>query len=126
MNQSNWPGLIHPRGGSLFPPLSGFRRFAPRLIELNNPFAGSIQVIPVRDCYSFLPRQHPLITFQQQWFGFDVFLLSSKAGAKQAVGAESLPVIGLLFAGELQGFVREGFTLGARSGAPSSAQPSAS
>ena len=97
---------------SLLPPLGGFLRLAPRLIELDDPFAGAVQVIPVRDADPVFPRQHPLIAFEQQRFGFGVFLLSGQAGAQQALGAESLPVIRLLLSIELQGLAREGLALG--------------
>ena len=49
----------------LFAPFGRLLRLTPRLIELNNPFAGAIQVIPFRDVYPVFPRQHPLITFEQ-------------------------------------------------------------
>jgi hypothetical protein len=62
---------------------------------------GAVKIIPVRDSYPVLLRCHPLVTFEQQRFGFGVSLLSSQAGAQQALGAESLPVIGLLLPIEL-------------------------
>jgi hypothetical protein len=46
----------------------------PILTELDNPFAGTVQVIPVRDLYPVLPRHHPLIVFEQQRFGFLVLV----------------------------------------------------
>jgi len=37
-------------------PFGGFLRLAPRLIELHDPFAGAVQMIPVRDGHPVLPR----------------------------------------------------------------------
>src|SRR3989442_489946 len=95
---------------SLLSPLSGFLRLAPRLIKLDDPFMGTVQVIPVRDSHPCFPRQHALITFEQQRFRCGVFLLSSQAGAQQALGAESLPFVRqLLF--KRQGLARERLAL---------------
>ena len=93
-------------------PFSGLLRLSPVLIELNDPFAGAIQVIPIRDSNVIFSFCHPLITFDQQVFRFDVFLLPSQAGAQQTLGAESLPVIRLLPSIKLQRLAREGLTFG--------------
>ena len=45
---------------SLLPPRGSFRRLAPGLIELDEPFAGAVQMIPVRNSHSLFPRQHNL------------------------------------------------------------------
>jgi hypothetical protein len=37
-------------------PLRGFRRFAPILIQLHDPFAGAVEVIPVEDVYPIFSR----------------------------------------------------------------------
>src|ERR1700722_3882786 len=96
----------------VLPPLRGFFRFAPCLVQLNDRYAGAIQVILVGDCDPFPSRHHPLIAFEQQRFRFGVFLLSSQAGSQQALGAESLPVVRLVLAIELKGLAREGLALG--------------
>src|ERR1700723_2998896 len=77
----------------LLPPFGSFLRLAPILIQLDQPFTRAVKVVPFRDVYPVLPRQHPRIPFQQQRFRLGIFLLSSQAGAKQALDAESLPVV---------------------------------
>jgi hypothetical protein len=49
------------------------------------------------------------MAFDPQRVGFGVFLLSSQVWRAQALGAESMPLIGLLLlANGLQNFAREG------------------
>src|SRR5262249_23295783 len=96
----------------LFPPFNCLLWLSPADVELNNPFAGAIQMIPVWDTNAIFSPGHPLVAFDQQRFGFDVSLLPSQAGAKEALGAVSLPVIRLPLAMELQSLARKGFTLG--------------
>jgi hypothetical protein len=83
-------------GSSPRPPLGSFPRLAPDLVELHDPFAGAVQVIPVQDGHSLFPRQHPLIAFEQQLLGLSVFLLPSQTGAQQAFVEEAPPIIRLL------------------------------
>jgi len=44
-------------------PLGSLPRFSPVLIELNDPFAGAVQMVPIRNTNVFFPLCHPLITF---------------------------------------------------------------
>src|SRR5262249_53914128 len=96
----------------LSPPFRRFLRLAPRLIELKNPFAGATQVIPLRDSHPVFSLCHSLVTFEQQRFGFDIFLLPCQAAAQQTLGAEPLPVIRSLLSLEPEGLAREGLPLG--------------
>ena len=70
------------------------------------------QVVAIGDGDAVFAGQHPLVAFQQQRFGLGVFLLSRKARAQEAAGAESPPVIGLDFLLPLQGFARQRLALG--------------
>jgi hypothetical protein len=84
---------------------------------------GSIQVIPVREVYGVLPCQHPLIAFKKRRFGFGAFLLSSQAGANQALGEESLPVLRPCFLIAFGGLAGQGFAGSACAYFPSSLAP---
>jgi hypothetical protein len=57
-------------------PLRGLRGFAPILIQLHDPFARAVELIPVGDIDPIFSRQHSSVTFEQEWFGFGVLLLS--------------------------------------------------
>lgn len=53
---------------SVLPPLRGFLGLAPRVAELDEAFAGAVQVIPVRDFDPVFARDHTLIAFKQKRF----------------------------------------------------------
>ena len=72
---------------------------------------GQLQVVAIRDTDAVLPREHPLIAFEQQRFSFGIFRLSSQAGAQQALGAEPLPVIRLLLLVCFECFARQRLAL---------------
>src|ERR1035437_4353362 len=92
---------------SLLLPLGSFRWLVPRLVKLHHPFAGAVQMIPIGSAHPVFPCQHSLIPFEQQRFGFGVFLLSGQARPQQAFGAVSFPVLGLLLASELEDLARQ-------------------
>ena len=96
---------------SLLLPIGSFLPLTPSLIELHKPFAGAVQVIPIRYAYEVFPGQHSLIAFEQQRLSFRVLPLTCQTGAEEAFRAESLPVTGLFLAVELEGFARKGFGL---------------
>src|SRR5262249_8297747 len=98
--------------GSLLPPLGSFLRLAPSLIKLDNPLAGALQMVPVRDCYPVFPCEHPLITFDQQRFRFGVFLLPRGPRPPRAPRATPSPVTGLLFPITPPGLARESLPFG--------------
>src|SRR5580704_8983 len=77
----------------LLPPLRGLLRLAPRLVELHKPLASPVQVVAVRDCDLVFPGHHSLVSRKQKWLSVGVLLLSSQAGAQQALGEESLPAL---------------------------------
>ena len=60
---------------SLFFPLGDFLRLAPSLIQFDDPGAGAVQMIPVRDGDAIFARRHPVIAFEQPGFGVDEFPL---------------------------------------------------
>ena len=99
-------------GASFLAPLRRLLRFAPRFVELDEPFVGAVKVIPLRCGDSIFPCHHPQIAFEQQWFRFGVFFLAGQGGAQQAVDAESLPVVRLFLSIQLKGLARAGLALG--------------
>src|ERR1700677_2153755 len=97
---------------SLHLPLSSSFRLPPSLVKLRNPFTGAAQMISVRYPHPVFACHHSLIAFQQQRFRLGVFLLSSQAGAQQALGAKSLPVVRSLLTIELHSRARERLAIG--------------
>ena len=66
---------------SFLTPARSLFGFAPSLIEVNEPLADAIKIIPAFDVVPVSSRGHALITFDEQGFGFRVVLLSGQAGA---------------------------------------------
>src|SRR5215472_2869392 len=62
--------------GRLRTPLGSFLRLAPGLIQFHKPLVGEIEMIVIWNGNSIFARQHSLIAFQQQRFGFGISLLS--------------------------------------------------
>src|SRR5579863_2398797 len=94
-------------GASLLRPLFCFLRLLPGPMKLHDPLVRALEMIPVGNGDSLLPRQHPAIAIRQQRFRVSIFLVPSQALTQQALGAESLPVVGLLLAIKLKRFARQ-------------------